>query len=494
MPAPSPGSAGEALAAVRAGLDYLAGVTAADLTAAEQADCLRGLAACESVQLAVTSGLLSAFTAAGACADDGQATTRAWLRWQTRVTGAAAGMATAWMRRLEGHPRVAAALAAGRVSPSWARAICEMTDRFTGGERDTAGEILLGAAAGGADLPDLSGLAEEMWRRCAPPDTDPAQDRFGQRSLRLRPHFGGHARLDGDLTPDAATALRALLDAFNGTTGAEDTRTDLQRDHDALEEAARVLVAGGLPDRAGQPTQIQLHMTLHQLLGLPGADEATAAWVAASGTAARPGQECDALIVPMVTGFTDEPAARSLAAELYPPAAGPAPASSGPASPGHASPGHASLNWPGGPGPRAARQLTIAEAVRLLSGPGGLASWLRTHQLGGGPASTVSLPLDIGWATEAVPASLRRAVIRRDRHCRFPGCRRRPVSCHVHHLTARADGGTTSLDNCVLLCAFHHLTVIHRWGWTLTLQPDGTTTATAPGGRRTLRDDDPLAA
>jgi hypothetical protein len=35
----------------------------------------------------------------------------------------------------------------------------------------------------------------------------------------------------------------------------------------------------------------------------------------------------------------------------------------------------------------------------------------------------------------------------------------------------------------VPLCAFHHLTVIHRWGWTLRLHPHGTTTATSPAGR-----------
>jgi hypothetical protein len=29
----------------------------------------------------------------------------------------------------------------------------------------------------------------------------------------------------------------------------------------------------------------------------------------------------------------------------------------------------------------------------------------------------------------------------------------------------------------VLLCTFHHQVAIHRWGWTLVLNPDGTTTA-----------------
>jgi hypothetical protein len=40
-----------------------------------------------------------------------------------------------------------------------------------------------------------------------------------------------------------------------------------------------------------------------------------------------------------------------------------------------------------------------------------------------------------------------------------------------------ANGGPTSVKDCVLLCWFHHQVVIHRWGWTLVLNPDGTTTA-----------------
>ena len=43
------------------------------------------------------------------------------------------------------------------------------------------------------------------------------------------------------------------------------------------------------------------------------------------------------------------------------------------------------------------------------------------------------------------------------------------------------------------LCAFHHLIAIHRWGWTLRLKPDGTTTATSPDGRRTYHSHGPPA-
>ena len=55
--------------------------------------------------------------------------------------------------------------------------------------------------------------------------------------------------------------------------------------------------------------------------------------------------------------------------------------------------------------------------------------------------------------------------------------------CEVHHLIPWAKGGPTSLGNLRLLCRFHHLIVIHRWGWKITCHPDGTRTATAPDGR-----------
>jgi hypothetical protein len=41
------------------------------------------------------------------------------------------------------------------------------------------------------------------------------------------------------------------------------------------------------------------------------------------------------------------------------------------------------------------------------------------------------------------------------------------------------------------LVSHHHLIVIHRWGWTLTLHGDGTTTAKSPDGIRTLHSHGP---
>src|SRR6266702_229932 len=187
----------------------------------------------------------------------------------TRPMGkAAAGAATSWMRRLAAHAAVGDALAAGQVSPSWAREICDWSDLLPESVRPDADAILLAAAAAGAGLEDLAGLAEELRARTATPDRDGGDDGAG-RSVRLDLHYRGAGRLRGDLTPRCAAALQAWLDALGKKAGPEDTRTRAQRDHDALEDALRRLIAAGcVPDRAGQPTKVQLHMTLDQLLDL----------------------------------------------------------------------------------------------------------------------------------------------------------------------------------------------------------------------------------
>ena len=98
----------------------------------------------------------------------------------------------------------------------------------------------------------------------------------------------------------------------------------------------------------------------------------------------------------------------------------------------------------------------------------------------------MSLPLDTGAATEQIPPHLRRAVMKRDRRCAFPGCDQPPAACQVHHVIPRSKGGPTRLDNLMLLCSFHHLIAVHRWGWTITLHGDGTVTARSPDGTKTL--------
>jgi hypothetical protein len=77
---------------------------------------------------------------------------------------------------------------------------------------------------------------------------------------------------------------------------------------------------------------------------------------------------------------------------------------------------------------------------------------------------------DAGHARRVVNPTLRRALDARDRGCRFPACGRGHTEAHhIHHW---ADGGETSLDNCVLLCRHHHR-LLHEGGWSMQLLPGG---------------------
>ncbi len=75
-----------------------------------------------------------------------------------------------------------------------------------------------------------------------------------------------------------------------------------------------------------------------------------------------------------------------------------------------------------------------------------------------------SEPLDVGRRTQVVPAGIRRAVVVRDRGCRFPGCDRPQGWSDAHHVVHWAHGGDTALSNLVLLCRRHHRLVHHGFG------------------------------
>ncbi len=323
-------SVSQALAMLHRALDHLNAADVASLPSGVQAEALRALERAEAKHTSARGRVLAAFAAQGGYEDDGQGTARTWLKWQTRITTSAAAGAVGWARRLSAHPVIAGALAAGELSRSWARQLCEWTDQLPEAQRDDADEILAAAARGGAGLAALGGLAREMYERCQQDGAGDADDGFDDRYLRLGITFRGAGRAEGDLTPGCAAALSAVLEALGKKAGPEDVRTGAQRRHDALEEACRRLIRSGmLPGRAGQPTQMLVHMTLGQLrgitgtaagipggaAGIPGASAAGDARAAAR--ASQPGwvtgpeadaAACDATVVPLVTGHVDRAA------------------------------------------------------------------------------------------------------------------------------------------------------------------------------------------
>lgn len=92
-----------------------------------------------------------------------------------------------------------------------------------------------------------------------------------------------------------------------------------------------------------------------------------------------------------------------------------------------------------------------------------------------------SQPLDVGRRTAVIPPAIRRAVIVRDRECRFPGCDRPHTWCDAHHVVHWADGGPTALPNLLLLCRRHHRMVHQHGGFRLELD-DGRPLFRRPDG------------
>jgi hypothetical protein len=517
--APVFASAGEAMAMVHAGLAFIATADATAMSAQERARCLREMEQADSVATAARTVVLGAFAAGQDYADDGDYSPCSWLIHRTQVTKGAAIGHTGWVKRGARHPLVLAALAARGVAESYAREICWWTDKLPEDSRQAADEILLGAAASGLELAALAGLAAEMYERSRQdkpddegPDGDGEDDGSSgagpdDRVLKVSTTLGGAGVIRGALTPECAEFVTTVLDALSAPAGADDDRTHEQRYHDALQEAMRRLMAAGMvPKRGGAPVQVLAHISLADLMLMDGSsallEEWTAGlrvrWAAHRAAAAEAGGHqglwldgdeaeaiaCDASIAPVVTGDVNPGALGDLvrlcvqldwlrhgASDDQPGYTGDGASTATPDAPADAEP--ADLGRSG----EALVQAIIGKAVELLSGPGGLAGFLRREQLDARLAGP-SLPLDIGCA-KSVPAHIRKAVRLRARgHCEWAGGCSQPVgACQVHHVKHLADGGPTSLTGCVLLCFYHHQVMIHQRGWTLIVNPDGTTAA-----------------
>ena len=284
--------------------------------------------------------------------------------------------------------------------------------------------------------------------------------------------FGGAGVIRGNLTPECAAAVQAVLEALGKKAGPGGPRTEGQRFHDALQQGCELLIrAKMVPDRAGADTHVAVHIPFPELRQRPGAPEAEEVWL--RGTAGEPGYltgkdaeaaACDAVAEPVVTGHADMRVVDKIialalaAAGITLDGADPDPAGDGDdnddAGPDDTSDGGTARGASQAADARAAsrargrarerftpdamqalRYAIARLAIDFVSGPAGIAAWLRTTLLAP-PYNTPSLPLDIGYS-DSIPASIRRAVQLRDRGCAWPRCGRPAAWCDVHHLTAQ---------------------------------------------------------
>jgi hypothetical protein len=80
-------------------------------------------------------------------------------------------------------------------------------------------------------------------------------------------------------------------------------------------------------------------------------------------------------------------------------------------------------------------------------------------------------PLNVGRKHRVVQPALKRALMARDKCCRYPGCTHEKW-LDAHHVEHWADGGETSLDNTILLCSRHHR-LLHEGAFEIRSGPDG---------------------
>jgi hypothetical protein len=218
----------------------LASTDPTQLPEAEVARRLRILEQVDAMGAAVRGGLLAAFSAQDGCVADGQRTTRTWLVHCTRVTKGQAGEHQAVERVARDHPVLHAALAEGHVlTKSEAVQLAKWTRAIPGEYRTEAEEILVTAAWAGADLRALAAICAEIRYRTAQPDPDDNQDTHLDRGVSIDTTFDGAGVIRGDLTPQCAAMVQAVLDALSAPQGGGDLHTHPQRYHDALEEAMR---------------------------------------------------------------------------------------------------------------------------------------------------------------------------------------------------------------------------------------------------------------
>jgi hypothetical protein len=530
-PPSAPASMAQALGMLESALRFVGDADATGMPAEALADCIRVLERADAIGAAARGRLLAAFDAKDGHLADGQRTTRAWLVHSLRVTRAQAAEHLAVAALAREHPALLAGLRGGRApTKSVALQLARWTRAIPAEYRDQAEEILVTAAASGADLRGLAQICAEIRARVAPPDgggdgNDP------DRALSLETTLDGAGMLRGELTPRCAAMVQAVLDALSAPEGAGDARTRPERLHDALAEAMRRLLASGLlPQRAGQPVKALTHIYFAELCEMDGDGVLQDKWIAEyrarwaghraaaavstgdggawlEGDAAR-AVACDAVIIPVVTGDIDPGAVEQLiglcveyhrtrtqaAAPAAPERQDTAEARGAAEAPDVPEAPEVPEERGGGSAEALAmlEHQILAAVIKIVSGPGGVASFLRRNLLGkglGGP----SLPLDVGQSGD-IPAHLRRLVALRDQTCQFPGGCDQPASgCEPHHIHHKANGGHTSLTGLKNYCWWHHHVTLHKMGWQLTVHPDGTSQARSSDGK-TIRSHSPPPA
>jgi hypothetical protein len=347
-------------------------------------------------------------------------------------------------RVLRALPALQAAALDGAASAEHVDKVHELTRRVDLEQVKAYDDILadLSAAAGPAETQKA---CERIAAHHDPDgaDPDPEAD-FERRDLTVS-RSGNMTYVKGRFDAEGGAAFQAVLDAIMRPPAKDDPRHAGQRRADAMIDLCRATLAGGtLSTVGGTRPQIGLLITPEALTGLA-SDNA----VTGPATAGLFGAAVAVATNPLtrVAGPLAGPADRLTAAGV-PPVDQPW------------------LDWVGQIPNAVARRIACdAEFFRIVLDPRN------------------GLPLDVGSAYRIVPPWIRKAVLARDRRCRWPGCDAPRAWLDIHHVLPWAIYHRTTADECLALCRFHHVRV-HECGWTLDFDATtGQVSVTRPDGR-----------
>jgi hypothetical protein len=361
--------------------------------------------------------------------------------------------------REESVPGLAAAVAAGGVTLEHADVLTRLAPTSPARRAALASSDPSRNAAfllGQARLLGADEFTKEVRRWAA--RIDPAADEQGHRDASAKVACTLSPRDDGIavaafLTAVDGAALDAALTAVAGVPTAGESRSRAQRMGTALGDMARLVLDHGLA--AGRSGGFRPHLSVHvafetlveQVRALETRSPASAAAEETSEAGAArvgDGRVADGRVADGRVADGRVADGRDLAARPAPTALPDIPAGWEVAVLGDGTPIPASV---------LARVACDAEVTRIVFGPR-------------------SEVLDVGRAERVYPASLRRAVVARDRHCTYPGCHRPPTFGEIHHVRHwAAHQGETSVANGILLCWQHHDLVHSRY---LTIERDHT--------------------
>jgi uncharacterized protein DUF222/HNH endonuclease len=383
------------MSTLRSALDELRATDVALASDEDLADDLLELERASRVIEAERSRRLIEVERRGAWSLDGHLSLVSWLAARLRLGSGRAARHVRLARALEAMPATREALASGEAAELL------LTAREAAPETFREAESMLVEAATTLSPGDVR-RAIAYWREAA--DSEQARERarrvHERRRLHVSPLLDGMVRIDGDLDPESGqtviTALRAVQDAWAKDRGPGIEKSD--SDGECRDGGGDE----GILARDGRTAPQRRADALTELCR---------AWLDRSDRPSVAGERPHVVVMVEL---------ESLAGGL----------------------GRTCELEEAGPiAPETARRIACdAGITRVIVGP-------------------ASQPLDVGRTTPVVPASIRKALVVRDRGCRFPGCGRPPGWCDAHHVRHWADGGPTALGNLLLLCRRHHRAV-----------------------------------